>query len=230
MTPMTTPFHELRAQNLADYLCEIGLNAKVTFVNEKQANIRISYARENLGNVYIHDRGERASCRTHDLKDLKLTPVVMACWQLNVDAVDRLMQDFLEGRKADLPAHAIHVAAHYRDSVGYGSTIFHDDRLVAEFSGVTNGSAVHGEVEAAIEAFIWCEDEAIKRIVCFCNSMLAKWATGAYRAASPIAKDFVELLSSVDVEVVWRDIDRGSAGYIAARHLAQAPAGQLVAF
>ncbi|MCX7772516.1 MAG: RimK family alpha-L-glutamate ligase [Clostridia bacterium] len=95
-------------------------------------------------------------------------------------------------------------------SVGYGAVILEDQQVVAEiFGSVDSPDAfqsrqVGGEIQAVIEVLEWCKKKCVKEIAIFYDFQnIEKWATGQYRANTPMTMAYKQYIDQCPVAITW---------------------------
>lgn len=96
--------------------------------------------------------------------------------------------------------------------VGYGLVIRQDGQEVYREGGAVPANdpdlsahrQIGGEIYAVVQALRWCARHQVRECIIYHDyEGLARWASGEWRARTPLTKRYVDFLRQVPVRIQW---------------------------
>ena len=103
------------------------------------------------------------------------------------------------------------VGSYIDGKTGYGAAIFLGDKEIEKFSGRLDDTSTRqfgGELYSVTLVLKWCELNNIKKIrINYDYLGIEYFATGKWKPKNSLAQEYVEIVSSCDIDILWRKID-----------------------
>ncbi len=172
-----------------DYLLQISLKNKLIKLGK-------------IG-VYYKPSKKSFSLVTTNIKDKESVEIINKCW------------DEVNGFKTFKEESGIYEAfvdgSYIDGKTGYGAAIFLGDKEIEKFSGRLDDTSTRqfgGELYSVTLVLKWCELNNIKKIrINYDYLGIEYFATGKWKPKNSLAQEYVEIVSSCDIDILWRKID-----------------------
>ena len=168
-----------------------------------QINIKNKLIKLGKIGVYYKPSKKSYSLTTTNIKDKQTIDIINKCWE-TANGFKTFTQDsgiyeaFVDGSYID-------------GKTGYGAAIFLGDEKIQEFSGRLDDTSTRqfgGELFSVTLVLKWCELNNIKKIrINYDYLGIEYFATGKWKPKNSLAQEYVEIVSSCGVDVLWRKID-----------------------
>lgn len=173
--------------------------------------VPVSFNGTDYGKIIIYHKPSKNTYTlvTQELKNDQFAEEVITLWErkpvTNSSGVER---------KAPATEYSMYVDGSYLNgSIGYGVVILKNDELVKELYGLvtdplfTVSRQVGGEIIAIQEALKWCEANGVNRVSVYYDfENIKKWATGEYKANTPMTQSYRDFMKGCDILILWNKV------------------------
>lgn len=200
---------ELRSfgDKFSDILKKNGIEASIEEKSFRDYFVKINIKSDSgssySAGLYYKPTKKTYTLATNDIKDEKVLCIVNKCWDKangfeTFEENSGIYEAFVDG-------------SFINNRTGYGAVIFLGDKKIKEFSGSLEDTSTRqfgGEIYSVMQVIKWCEQNNINKIrVNYDYLGIEYFATGKWKAKSSIAVDYLKVIESTKVEILWRKID-----------------------
>lgn len=194
------------ADKIIDLLRQNDLSATFDDTSFKDYLVQLSIKNKlvNLGkiNIYYKPSKKSYSLVNSNIKDEDVVKTINKCWDL---------ANGFQTHTEDSGIYEAFVDGSYiNGKTGCGAVIFLGNKKIKEISKNIEDTSTRqfgGELWAVIEVINWCKKNNIKKLrINYDYLGIEYFANGKWKAKNKLAQEYIQIISSSDINILWRKI------------------------
>jgi ribonuclease HI len=192
------------ATEFKDFLQRAGIEAELDESSFRQYHVKLTVLAAGNIIIYYSPKKDTFKPGLQEYQDAE-----------NKDRIEELWHEW-NGSKPEQTVHIsipedVYVAfvdgSFLAGSAGYGAVILYNGNEQYRLSGAVMDSStrqVAGEITAVIKVLNWCVEQDVSEIHIFYDyEGIEKWATGDWKAKSPVSQEYVQHINDLPVTIIW---------------------------
>ena len=206
---MICPYERELLQKAFDFIAKLksaDISAEIVEDSFRTYSVKVAFSREGIplgnGTIYYSPGKKSFKFSGHELKEKSALFILEEAWHRE------------EGNLSALPGLHAFVDGSFRNGeAAFGAVVLRDNRPVAELSGRikpgphSSTRQILGELKAVEAALEWSKKNKVKEITIHYDYLgIEKWATRAWKTASPVAKEYAQFIGNTDIKIRWKKV------------------------